>query len=223
MKAPKNLDTLTFELLSPKMTKGQERKIEIIKSAIKIIATKGIEETSFESIGKPIKMSKTHVAYHFKNKEDIIFKAIEYIINQGQTLTAQKVLKAAPNTQEQIAAIIDSAFEWALKYPDAMGVYLLFFYYSRIHENYRELQEKIRNTGLERLDSILKGNPKLSSEDSAESRQKLAATIQSLIAGSLMYLFTTEKKPSPDSSDKILKICKQQIQNLLSAETNHSH
>ncbi len=223
MKAPKNFDPLFLELLSPKMTKGQERKIEIIKSAIKIIAQKGIEATSFESIGKPIKMSKTHVAYHFKNKEDIIFKAIEYIINQGQTLTAQKVLKAAPNTEAQIAAILDSAFEWALKNPDAMGVYLLFFYYSRIHENYRVLQEKIRDTGLDRLDAILKGHPKLSSDDSTESRKKLASAIQSLIAGSLMYLFTTEKKPSPESSDRLLKNCTQQIQNLLKVESTHIH
>ena len=71
-------------LLQTEPRKGEVMKERIVRSAIRCIAEKGIEETSFEAIGKPLGIGRSHVAYHFKDKGDIIRTAIQFVIAQAR-------------------------------------------------------------------------------------------------------------------------------------------
>lgn len=70
-----------LNLLGP--SKGELKKVAIIKAAIQCIATQGYERTNYETIGALIEMKRPHVAYHFPKKQLIVEMAIRYVYGIG--------------------------------------------------------------------------------------------------------------------------------------------
>jgi len=158
------------------------RLASIIESAIDCIATQGIEKLSFDAIGKPIKMTRAHVAYYFKNKNEIIESAIGFSIMSGQKICV-KNLESVKDPKKWIETYIYSHFEWAQTHPKQMKVMEMFYYYASFKKNYSELCKKTRDTGIDRIIEILK--PLLSCSP-ADLRLR-ATAIQNVLTGALIY------------------------------------
>src|SRR4051812_38892710 len=96
MKPPKKLSgALLYRILDSKPKKSDERRIRILEAVIESIATQGIEETTFESIGKKVKMERAHVNYSFANREELIKGAVKYTVAMGQQRIIEQVAKTA--------------------------------------------------------------------------------------------------------------------------------
>jgi AcrR family transcriptional regulator len=183
-------DQIMKLIFDVKPSKTELKKNEIIKNVIHLIATIGIEQTSFENVGKQLGMTKANVAYYFKNKDEMIHFAIKYITITAQTITIQNI-QTAKTMEEQIKAYIKAAFEWAKLYPEQMSVMMLFFYYSTIYPNYAELYFNIRQAGKKRIADLLKSdNPKLNTKQAIAK----AHLIQAIITGKLVDHYTTGYK-----------------------------
>ena len=195
----KTVDPLLSKLFQAEPRKGEVMKERIVRSAIKCIAAKGIEETSFEAIGKPLGIGRSHVAYHFKDKGDIIRTAMEFVIAQGQALTAERVA-AAPGPRAQLRAIVEAFFQWASEDREAMAVYVLFLYYCTVHQDYRATHDAIRRTGAARLVGVMKQDAALRKGKSDEDLLDLAKSLQYLSFGALVTSSpraTSRPRPSP--------------------------
>ncbi len=190
MARKKVVDPILAPLLQTEPRKGEVMKERIVRSAIKCIAEKGIEETSFEAIGKPLGIGRSHVAYHFKDKGDIIRTAIQFVIAQGQALTVERIA-AAGDARAQVRAIVEAFFDWADGDTDAMAVYVLFLYYCTIHEDYRATHDAIRHTGAKRLVTVLKQDPQIAKGKGDEDLFDLAKSLQYLGFGALVDVLTT--------------------------------
>ncbi len=55
---------------------GSDKKKEIIKAAQKVLATKGISDSSISEIAKIAKVTDSVIYHYFKNKEDLLFWAL---------------------------------------------------------------------------------------------------------------------------------------------------
>jgi AcrR family transcriptional regulator len=130
------------------------------------------------------------VAYHFKDKGDIIRTAMEFVIAQGQALTTERVA-AAVTPRLKILAVVEAFFHWASEDTDGMAVYVLFLYYCTIHEDYRATHDAMRRTGIERLVGVMKQDAALSKGKSDEDLADLAKSLQYLSFGALVDLVTT--------------------------------
>jgi AcrR family transcriptional regulator len=187
----KALDPLLAPLLmATTPRKGELMKERIVLSALQCIANKGIEETSFEAIGKPLGIGRSHVAYHFKDKGDIIRTAIDYVIARGQSLTTEQVEKAE-GARAKLHAVIDAFFDWADAAPEGMAVYVLFLYYATIHGDYRDHNTAMRRVSSERMVKIMQDDSRFVAHHSEDELEDIAKTIQYLGYGALIDMVTT--------------------------------
>jgi len=169
--------------------KGDLRRIEIIEGAIDCIASIGIEDTSFESIGKKIKMIRAHVAYYYPDRDDIIEAAIKFVVSTVQNYTVEAV-KAARTPRERLDGFVHGTFDWIKNHPEHASVILLLYYYSSYHKKFRKLHHEIRTLGVERIAAIV---AEILPKKKASVPQA-AKLVQSILTGHLVDFTTTESK-----------------------------
>jgi AcrR family transcriptional regulator len=187
------MDPLYSTALGFSPRKGDLRKIEIIESAIHCLATDGVEKTTFEAIGKRIGLSKSHVAYHFPDLDDLIESCIRLAAVNGTQITVDK-LKGKTNWEDQLRAIVEGAFAWAEQFPEHLKVLILFYYRSSYQQRFRDINTEFRQMGARRLLRVLEGELDKRGRSPAQ-RMNLARRIQALVFGSLIdSVAVTHKK-----------------------------
>lgn len=177
-----------FEALEFRPRKGDLKKLEIIKAAVGILATKGLDNTTYEAIAQAIGTRRAHIAYHFSDKSDIFFAAVKYILATYQNETARE-LKEAKNPHEMLERYISSTFEWAKKNPHQVSVMLLLYYMCTTTERFIELNSEVRQEGKKRLSYLL---TKQKSDINPSTLEFLASTIGDLISAGIVAA-TTQK------------------------------
>jgi len=178
-----------FEALEFKPRKGDLKKLEIIKAAVDILATKGLDNATYEAIAQEIGTRRAHIAYHFSDKSDIFYAAVKYILATYQNETALQ-LKGAESGEQMLERYVSSTFEWARKNPHQVSVMLLLYYMCTTTERFIELNSEVRLAGKKRLIYLLSKleSPKLSSK----KIDFLAPTIGDLISSAIVAA-TTQK------------------------------
>lgn len=70
-------------LLAISPNKTTKKKEEIILSAVKIMNEKGHQRATMEEIAAELQMTKGSLYYYFRNKEDLIFRCHELVLEQA--------------------------------------------------------------------------------------------------------------------------------------------
>lgn len=159
-KAPKvsqtsqTIDPLFIELFSKSLSKGDRFKTRIIQAAIECIAQKGVEKLNTNTLAQDLGVVRAHIAYHFKEIEQLLLLVFQYIIAVHQSYTVQ-ALKEARTPEDKIKAMCSGTFKWAAENPDQMSTYLSQIYYSQVSEKIRELNQQARITGINRFIAIV--------------------------------------------------------------------
>jgi AcrR family transcriptional regulator len=194
------IDSSIYELFEFKPRKGDLKKMEIVLAAIECIATIGFEKTTYEAIAKKIGTRRAHVAYHFKDKENIFEACIKFIMASYQQ-TSIKHIEAAKDGLEMLVNYTEAPFMWAEENPNQLSVMLLFYYLCTVDEKYQELHADIRAAGAQRIEYIL--TTRLSTKIALKEARPMAKSIQNLVSGAIMDVTTTRNKS--------LKQAKQQV------------
>ncbi len=181
---------LYTQIFNVKPGRGEERKLRIVKTMIECLATKGLEETTFDTLGKKLKMRRTHVAYYFANRDELVMAAIRYVVATGQSFVIERTSKAK-DWRGRMRAVIEGPFDWLAEYPEQACVMTLLYNLASHSQPYRELQNAIRTMGEERMMSSLEpsGIP-------AAKCRELARSVQSLMTGALVGYFSSDY-PTP--------------------------
>ncbi len=175
---------LYFQVFGLKPGRGEQRRLAIVEAFIDCLCTEGLDRTTFDSVGKKLGMTRTHVAYFFANRDELVFTAIRFVIATGQEVTVAH-LEQAKSPQAQLKAAIEGPFVWLEKYPQHAAVMLMFYYLCSYEQKYRDLQTLIQQTGEARLLACV---APLTELPSAAARN-LARNIQALMAGRIQYAF----------------------------------
>lgn len=148
------LDSVLYEVLEVRPSKTEEMRARIIETTIEVIATTGIENASFDNIGKKLKMKRSHIAYYFKTRDELIELVLTYITTLTQRITLN-LLEDAQTPQEKFKATVGAAFLWATRYPDHVAAYL--FYYSMCgrEKKYQDRFVEARMVGAQRMQETL--------------------------------------------------------------------
>lgn len=179
---------LYYQIFNLKPGRGEERKMKIVLAAIDSLAEKGLEQTTFDSIGKRLRMRRTHVAYYFPNRDELVKACIRYVVAVGQSLIIDQAM-ATKNWKLRLKAVVEGPFDWLEANPKHASVMLLFYSLAGHSAEYRELQNSIRTMGEQRLASCLE--PLRVSGGEATARD-LARQMQALMTGSVCLLFTSD-------------------------------
>lgn len=182
--------TIYFNALGLKPSKGDLRRIALVEAAISCMATMGLEKTTYDAIGKKLGVRRSHVAYYYKDLNDLVKDAVRYIIATGAQITDSHLHKAGPGIK-QIEGIVNGSFSWFKKHPDHVAVMLGLYYLAARDPQYKKLNTELRLGGTTRISEALKV---IAPKKNSSWRQVTADAINSMIAGTLIELATTQSK-----------------------------
>jgi AcrR family transcriptional regulator len=190
MKRPDLTNPLYARFLDFKPRKRDIRKATILEATIECIATIGVENTSFDSVGKRAEMIKAHVAYYFPNRNLLIEDALKFAIATVQSVTVEFVV-AEPDPEKHLPAFVRGTFAWLERYPKQASAILLLYYYGSFDKNYRKLHTQVRNLGYERLQAIVAFTfPK--TKKGADGAKRYAKYIQNIMTGNIVDFLTAD-------------------------------
>ena len=158
--------------------KGERRKLEILQAAVHSLAKEGFAGSTFDHVAKTLGVRRSHIAYYFKDREDLLEAVVKYVATVAQTVTLETV-EIAKTAEDKIMAISDGAFIWARKYPEQAKVVLLFYYLCTYEKRFQKLQAHIREAGHQRIRALLATFAKGSEPELDE----LAKALQGVMTG----------------------------------------
>jgi AcrR family transcriptional regulator len=148
------INPLYFELYPRKPTKGDKRRADILETTIEMLGKLGVENVNFDSIASKMKIRRSHVAYYFKDTEELIYQCMLFVLAVGQAAVVD-ALKDSTANSDLLAAYVRGNFDFLEMYPNESRVYLLGLYKSTMERKWRELFVTIRNGGSDRLAHII--------------------------------------------------------------------
>lgn len=166
------------------------RRAKILEGVIEILAKEGVDDLTFERIGKRTHMARSHVVYYFPNREALVEAAMRFCAMAAQQVISQK-LSGQKDWKGLLTTYVEANFDWIQKYPDHAAVYLLMYYRSATKKNYRKMHSEIREVGTKRIQAILELSAAL---PNAKRAGEIARGVQSLITGALVDAMTTTHK-----------------------------
>ncbi len=187
-KTEKENDLTVFSKIFPtKLSRGDLRKMDIIRATIACLAEDGFENTNFESVGKRAHIQRAHVAYHFKTKEQLVESAIKYILAQGQETVLDYMTHAA-SSQSPLDAYIEGTFRWLNPGTGYGPSLLLLGYLSSVYPSFRVLSNEFKRIGTERVKTLLPG---IASMDKKRS-EVVSERVHTWILGRCLYFLTCD-------------------------------
>lgn len=177
-------DALLFRVFDVKPTKSEARKLKILQAAIRSIAERGFEATTFDAIGKMVKMQRTHVNYYFQSRDELLRTAVRYAIALGQQIIIDHV-NDSPRWRDRLARVVEGPFLWIERYPEHGPVITIFYHRCSADPEFRKVQNEIRQGGQDRMSACLEGlvdEKKLTKKQAVD----LARQIQSLVTGMIV-------------------------------------
>ncbi len=181
---PNNITELPF--ISKELRKGDKKKLEIVFAAIECISTIGYENITYEALAKKLDTRRAHIAYYFKNKEDIFKACIQFINHTKKEILDEHLAEVNPShsSNDYILKYVESPFIWGEKYPNYLSTMVLFYYLCTFNKKYFEVNTQIKESGQRKIISILK--EKLDYKSSDSEIIFFAKNIQSLISGAMI-------------------------------------
>jgi TetR/AcrR family transcriptional regulator, fatty acid metabolism regulator protein len=99
------------KVAQPPLALGEQsaKQEELLRLAYRLMATKGMHRMTLQDVADAAGMSKANVVYHYKTKEDLVLKAMQWVLER----VAARVVEAtasASGRNAKIRAMIDAIF-----------------------------------------------------------------------------------------------------------------
>lgn len=85
------------------------KQVALIRTTYQAISERGVHRVSLQDIADRAGVSKAVILYHFKTKDGLILRTMEWVLSR----TAQRIhvaIDAAPSAREQVLAMVDVIF-----------------------------------------------------------------------------------------------------------------
>jgi AcrR family transcriptional regulator len=196
MKFPDFQNPIYNQILEFKPRKSDMRKVTILESVLDCIANDGIDNTTAQLVGKKAKMRRSHVAYYFPDRDAMIEAALKFVVSTGQEITVA-YLTPATNPRDSLIRYVEGTFAWLERHPRHASVVILLHYYGVCIPKYRKFHSQIRRTSESRIEAILQDAPAKKGLGKAQTK-RVSRTIRSILVGSLVVYFSTEREQEYD-------------------------
>lgn len=195
MKHKINEKTIRAQLFPGKQRRGDNTKVRILKAGVESIAQHGIDNLTFEAVGTLVGMNRAQIRYHFREKEELVDRAIVYAIATAQQIVVSKLEKAR-DWKSQIHAIVHGFFDWVEHYPTHGSILLLLYYSASFNPKRKEFHTRMTGMGFNRTLAILKGVQKKKGWSESEIAN-LSLTIWAITDGMMIYHLSTDSRSDP--------------------------
>ncbi len=193
-KAPSTDLALMDELLPPRASKSQRRRIQILEAAIEICASEGLEETTYDRIAVYCETSRQLVQHYFPKREEMFSLAIRYLRENSKKvvfehLTEKQAARKTPDAAANLSDYIAGTFRWFDHYPTHAKVWPVFYSYAASNKKYRDMNTEISAAMAGRILALVAEGNKLG-QFNCPDPEGTARAIQMLLTGALLTLLT---------------------------------
>ncbi len=95
------------------MSASQDKKQQIIETALRLFASKGFHETSIQDIAEGVGIAKGSVYNHFKSKEDLLVSALKHMVYRMIEEVALAASSPGLSPRERLVRKLESQLRFA--------------------------------------------------------------------------------------------------------------
>jgi TetR/AcrR family fatty acid metabolism transcriptional regulator len=141
MSQPPPMEALNHEALMEELVPAEEA---LVRSAYRLIASKGIERTTLQDIADAAGVSKALAVYYFKTKENLLLAAIRWVLGRvAERMTG--VVDSVDAPEEKVQAMIDAIFVDPRRNRDFYLAYTALIGEAARNERFNELNVTFRS------------------------------------------------------------------------------
>lgn len=118
------------------------RRQQLINATIDSISKRGFSGTTLATVTKGAKLSHGIVNFHFDSKEHLYVETLEYLAREHYECWLQAMLKAGPDSKQQLTAIIEADFAPHICSPKKLAVWFAFWGQAKYRPNYLKIPYK---------------------------------------------------------------------------------
>lgn len=132
------------------LTKGQETKLKIIRSALRLFSQVGFANVTLQDIGAVASASHPLILKHFGSKNNLLLAVRKYVSASNHNWVDPKVTSDM-NARECIVTHGLENLKWSIAHPDEAKIILLTYYHSSLKSKKDTPGERARNLGIKRI------------------------------------------------------------------------
>jgi len=169
-------------------------KARILESAIQCFIEGGIAHTRMIDVAKKAGVNQPLVSYYFPTLDSLYVEVIQFVLKKVHDEVLENITPKSDRPVQILTHYIEAHFAWAQENSGYFSIGLYFYYLASFHQTFQELNDRIRQTGRDRIAAILyRGIEAKTFWVPAGMRvDQLALIIQGLITGNVI-LAATEK------------------------------
>lgn len=195
-----------YDVLKQHESAGERTRLRITAACIDVLATKGLDGTTYQAVGDRCGLPKAHIAYYFSNRSALIMGAMEAVAATAQQLTVECLKNTGNDPYANIEGIARAAFAWAERFPTHVPVLIAFQSIAQLNADARRLNRQIRIMGVRRILAAIDSIPELAKTPHSD-RVTAAQEIQFLILGSIMWFLPAAKARQRKLEERTIASC----------------
>jgi TetR/AcrR family fatty acid metabolism transcriptional regulator len=156
-----------------------DRQTELLRIAYRLMASKGMHRMTLQDVADEAGMSKANVVYHYKTKEDLVLRSMQWVLEQ----VASRVVAATASVEgrdQKIRAMIDAIFVDPQRNRTFYVVYAELIAHSSRNERFAALNGWFRDIMTGQYAEVIESTTKRPPTAVAESAMVVRALIDGL-------------------------------------------
>lgn len=109
------------------MTKGGRTRAKILDTAVRLLAKRGYEGTSFQMIADSLGLTQSAVMHHFPSKHELIDAAVEAAVARNRA-TVESLARFDDDAARRLLNFCRGNMLWAVRYREDAQVLSLLYY-----------------------------------------------------------------------------------------------
>ncbi|MDZ4663228.1 MAG: TetR/AcrR family transcriptional regulator [Pseudomonadota bacterium] len=189
MKADQNIaKTIWGEFMGVGHSKAQQRQIQIVHAALKIIAKEGADRMTFDLLAKKCKVTRQLIIHYFPNREDLLKWGARFVRAHMQQYAVERLSKH-PSSKDQLIAYTRSTFEWTRENPNYAKFWAYYYYICGLKKDFQKSNSELVAMGHQRIFALLEVAYK-KGESKIKPSVVNSKLIQNIITAGLLSLTT---------------------------------
>jgi len=103
--------------------KGEATRRTLIDSAIKVMATRGLEGTTFATIAEESGLSRGLVTFHFKTKDQLIAAALNQAGDLYEASWHKSIRQPGHSPEDRVAAVVAHDIAFVTRHPEILSLW----------------------------------------------------------------------------------------------------
>lgn len=185
---------------NPRRARGIATRKVILQSAITSIASKGLSNTTLDSVAEFAGVSRTLAIFHFKSKKQLYIEVLEHLGKEFAEGWHALEIKTFESTMQKLIVYLDYDIRFAYQHPKYVSAWHAFWGESQGNMLYRELALPRDD----RYDSELKSLLTTLIETEGIDKEDLQAICDALGAMTYGFWLGNHLDPSPDNYERAM-------------------